>query len=343
VPVPWIAEGMVMRSLGVVVIGVGSMGRRHAENVRRNPELRLVAVVDARPEVAHAVADDLGCDRWRATAEEALADRDCQAAIIATAAGTHADLIALAAGHGRDVLCEKPLALTLADARRAIGSVERAGRRLQVGFMRRYDPGYAAAHEAIAAGRLGRPLLFKAVSRDREPGPAQGSGGILVDSAIHDFDLARWLIGEEVSEVTAVTGAAGGGIGGEVDTALVNLRFAGGALGAVEVFARAGYGYDIRTEVVGSGGTARIGSDRQRPFELLTPDGGHRNFVGHYLERFAGAYEREVADWARRMLADRPPAVSGDDGLRALQIALAARAAAGTGQAVRLPLPGDPG
>ena len=325
-----------MRRLGVVVIGVGSMGRRHAENVCRNPELRLVAVVDARVAVAQAVAADLGDVPWLATADEALADPNCQAVIIATAAGTHADLIALAARYGRDVLCEKPLALTLEEAQGAISGMERAGRRLQVGFMRRYDPGYAAAQAAIAAGRIGRPMLFKAISRDREPGPSQDSGGIFVDSAIHDYDLARWLMGDEVSEVTALMASAGGGMAGEPDTGLVHLRFAGGALGAAEVFAHAGYGYDIRTEVVGSSGTVRIGSDRQRPLELLTADGGHTDFVGHYLERFAGAYEREVGDWGRRMLTDQPPAVSGDDGLRALQIALAARTAAGTGQVVWL-------
>jgi scyllo-inositol 2-dehydrogenase (NAD+) len=329
-----------MQRLGVVVIGVGSMGRRHAENVGKFPELRLVGVVDARLAVAQTVARDLGCERSFADADEALALPDCQAAIIATAAATHAELIALAARHGRDVLCEKPLALGVADALAAKTAMERAGRRLQVGFMRRYDPGYAAAYEAIGAGRIGRPLLFKAVSRDREPGPSQGSGGIFVDSAIHDYDLARWLMGDEVAEVTALTASSDATSPGP-DTGLVQLRFAGGALGAAEVFARAGYGYDIRTEVVGSAGTLRVGHDAQRPLEVLTAGGGTRTFAGNYLERFATAYELELRDWARRMLADQPPAISADDGLRALEIALAAAKAAGSGRPERVSPAGD--
>lgn len=329
-----------MQRLGVVVIGVGSMGRRHAENVCKFPEMHLVAVVDSRIDVAQAVAQDLGCERWFANAEEALALPECQAAIIATAAGTHAALIAAAARQGRDALCEKPLALTLIDAQRGDEAMSRAGRRLQVGFMRRYDPGYAAAHEAVASGCIGRPLIFKALARDREPGPSQGSGGIFVDSAIHDYDLARWLMGDEVREVTALTATSDAAVG-EADTGLVHLRFTGGAVGAAEVFTHAGYGYDIRTEVVGSAGTVRVGRDALRPLEILTASGSQTDFVGHYLDRFAVAYELELRDWARRMLTGMPPAVSAEDGIQALRIALAARTAADSGRPEQVASPGS--
>jgi predicted dehydrogenase len=332
-----------MASLGVAVIGVGSMGRRHAENVRKFPELRLVAVADTRAEAARSVADALGCS-WSVQPEEALRHPDCRAAIIATSADTHADLVVLAASLGRDVLCEKPLALTVEDAQRAIAVARQAKVRLQTGFMRRYDPGYAAAKDAIAAGRIGRPLLFTAVSRDREPGPpaylrSPGNGGIFLDSGVHDYDLARWLMDDEVREVRALAAALGGGESAQIgpDTGLVHLRFAGGALGTAEVYAQAGYGYDIRTEVIGSAGTVRVGQQQERPFQLLLPDGVGTDFVGHYLDRFATAYELEVRDWARRMLADQPPTVTGEDGLRALQIAIAAREAAKTGKPVAVP------
>lgn len=323
-----------MGRLNIAVIGVGGMGRRHAENVCKFPELRLVAVADARADVAQSVATDLECPFWTTEAREVLVRSDCQAVIIATAAGTHAELVEQAARFGRDVLCEKPLALTMDDARRAVRAMDNAGRRLQVGFMRRYDPGYAAAHAAIAAGRIGRPLIFKAVSRDREPGPSQGSGGIFVDSAIHDYDLARWLMGDEVIEVSALAAALRGEAGAAPDTGLVTLRFAGGAVGAAEVFAQAGYGYDIRTEIIGSAGTVRIGRDAQRPVEILTPDGVQTDFVGHFLDRFATAYELEVRDWGRRMLDGQAPAINGLDGLRALEIAVAARDAAGSGRTI---------
>lgn len=332
-----------MPSLGVVVIGVGSMGRRHAENVRKFPELRLAGVVDVRPETARQVAEELGCSFWSARPEEALARADCQAAIIATTADTHADLTALAASYGRDVLCEKPLALTLADAQRAAASVEQAGRRLHVGFMRRFDPGYVAAKAAIVAGRIGTPLMFKAVSRDKEPGPlpyllSPGNGGIFLDSAVHDYDLARWLMDDEVVEVRALAAAIGGGASAQIgpDVGLATLRFSRGGVGAAEVYQEARYGYDIRTEVVGSEGTVRVGYEAERPCALLRADGVATDFVAHYLDRFATAYEREVRDWGRRMLADQPPAVTGVDGVRAVQIALAAREAAERGGAVAL-------
>ncbi len=330
-----------MARLGVAVVGVGSMGRRHAENVRKFPELRLVAVADARPDTARSVADELGCPFWTTDPDAALGHPDCQAAIIATSAGTHADLIELAAGRRRDVLCEKPITLSIEDAQRALHAAEAAHIRLQVGFMRRYDRGYAAAKQAIDAGRIGRPLIFKAIARDRDPGPpsapgAPSSGGIFVDSAVHDFDLARWLMADEVSEVSALTASLSDATGpaNDPDTGLVNLRFKRGTAGAVEVYTQARYGYDIRTEVVGSEGTIQVGQGQDRPFSLLRPDGVTVDFVGGYLERFAAAYELELRDWARRMLGDQPPAVTAEDGIRALAIALAAKQAAATGRRV---------
>lgn len=335
-----------MASLGVAVIGVGSMGRRHAENVSIFPELRLVAIADSRTAVAEAVAGELDCPVWTDDPEEAISHPECQAVVIATRADTHADLVALAARHGRDVLCEKPIALTVADGERAVRAAEAAGVRLQVGFMRRYDPGYARAMELIAAGAIGTPHIFRSISRDREPGPLEtllspGNGGIFLDSAVHDFDLARWLMGDEVSRVStlAATFAEGEEAKAGPDTGLVHLCFQRGAIGAVEIYSHAGYGYDIRTEVTGSKGTIRIGRDQDRPLVLLNPEGAHGDFVGHYLDRFATAYERELRDWARRMLGHLPAAVSGRDGVRALQIAVAARQSA----AARLPVdvPGD--
>jgi predicted dehydrogenase len=172
------------------------MGRRHAENVRRTPGCRLIVIGDLRGDVAARVAADLECPRWTANPEEAIALPDVQAVIIATSADTHAPLLEVAAAHGRDVLCEKPLALTLDEAQRGAEALRRAGRRLQVGFMRRYDPGYAAAQEAIQSGQVGTPLLFQAVSRDREPPSlaylrSSGAGGVFVDSAT----TLIWLAG----------------------------------------------------------------------------------------------------------------------------------------------------
>ncbi|MCL4540925.1 MAG: Gfo/Idh/MocA family oxidoreductase [Chloroflexi bacterium] len=334
-----------MQRLGVAVIGTGSMGRRHAENVCRTPELYLDSIVDVRPEVAQHVAAELGCSFWSTSAEEALARPSCHAAVIATTANTHPDIITLAARYHRDILCEKPLALTEALAQHCITTAHDAGIRLQVGFMRRYDPSYVQAYAALRRGDLGTPLLFHAIARDRLPGPATPNalaihGGIFLDSAIHDFDLARWLMQTEVAAVSAQAARLPRPSGATPElpnAATIQLRFSGGAIGVTEVFDHALYGYDIRTEVIGSAGSAQIGlPSSPYALSLLTAQSHQQHCFRDYLERFATAYELELRDWAQRMLGDQPPAVTGEDGLAALRIAIAARTAAETQTTVHL-------
>jgi scyllo-inositol 2-dehydrogenase (NAD+) len=322
-----------MRRLGVGVLGVGEMGKRHAENLRRLvPEARLVAVADASAARAREVAEKLEVEGWYGTLEAMLERKDLDAVLIATPDKFHAQAVEAAARSGKDIFCEKPLALNLAEARAALDAVSQAGRHLQVGFMRRYDPAYASAMKRIEAGDIGVPVIFKSIGRDKDaPSLAcyepNMNGMMFYTNTIHDFDLARWLMQDEVSSVHAYTTVA---IRpevtkyGDVVASVVNLMYRQGAIGNVESYAQAVYGYDVRTEIVGSKGSILIGSLQQTPAVFLTARGGEQSLTDHFLVRFADAYLAEVRDFVGNVLHDRLPRVTGEDGLRALAIAVAA-------------------
>lgn len=323
----------MIRKLGVGVVGVGEMGRRHAENLRRNvPQARLIAVADVADVRARQTAAELEIERSYSSLESMLEDREIDAVVIATPDKFHAQAVKLAAGAGKDILCEKPLALNLPDAREALTAVSKAGRRLQVGFMRRYDPAYAAAMQRIEAGEIGVPVIFKSVGRDKDQPPLAAyesnvNGMIFYTNTIHDFDLARWLMRDEVIGVHAYTTSAirpEVAKYGDVVASVVNLQYAQGAIGNVESYAQAVYGYDVRTEIVGSKGSIAVGSLDRIPAVFLTAKGGEQMLADHFLSRFADAYLTEMRDFVETMLNDRAPRVSGDDGLRALAIAVAA-------------------
>ncbi len=318
------------------VIGVGAMGARHAENIARGvPEARLVAVFDAQTAAAVRVAAALDCQPT-ASLDELLGRDDVDAVVIVSPPRFHADHAVAALEAGKHVLLEKPMALALADADRVIDAAARSGVRLQVGFMRRYDPAYAAAKRRIVAGDIGVPRLFKGIDRDQDapvgPFGSAGRADILTDSAIHDFDVARWLMADEVTAVRATIAVIGDrAVVPCPNLALVDLRFARGAVGNVETLHGAKYGYDIRAEVVGTEGTLLIGGHQRTALTFLGTAGSTHDLIGHWLDRFADAYRLEMADFVAATLAGRPPAVTGDDGRRALAIALAADTAGDQG------------
>jgi predicted dehydrogenase len=322
-----------MKKLGVGVLGVGEMGKRHAENLRRLvPQARLVAIADVAGERARQVAAELEIDRSENSLEAMLELKDLDCVVIATPDKFHAKAIIAAAEAGKDILCEKPIALTLTDAHVALQAVAKAGVRLQIGFMRRYDPAYAAAMQRVEAGEIGEPVLFKSLGRDKDAPPIAAyqsniNGMILYNNTIHDFDLARWLMRDEVTEVHSYgTVAIRPQVAhyGDVVASLVNLSYSRGAIGNIESYVQAVYGYDVRTEIVGSRGSVFVGSLQQMPATFLSTHGGTRSLADHFLTRFADAYLAEVRDFVDNMLHDRPPRVSGEEGLRALAIAVAA-------------------
>lgn len=323
--------------IGVGVIGVGLMGRRHAENVQRVAEARLVAVTDANGALAARVASDLGTTA--VTVDKLLARDDVRAVVIASPSAAHEAHAVAAARSGKDVLVEKPIAATLEAADRVIAAAREAGVRLQVGFQRRYDPAAVEAHRLLRSGALGMPVLFRAIARDRlapvGPPGTLGPSDIVIESAIHDLDLARWLMADEVETVRATVTTIGDAARHPgPNVALIELRFGRGALGHVETYRGARYAYDIREEIVCADGMVAMGGYAQTLLTVLRPGEARRDLFPGFLERFADGYLAEVSDFVRGALEGRPPAVTGEDGRRALAIGLAAVRAAGEGREV---------
>jgi scyllo-inositol 2-dehydrogenase (NAD+) len=322
-----------MAKLGLGVVGVGTLGKRHAENLRHSiAGAQLVAVADSDAKRASEVASELEIEHSYDSIEALVERDDIQAVVVASPSKYHASGIRVAAKGGKDVFCEKPLALGLEEADAALNAVAKAGVRLQMGFMRRYDPAYRNARKRIEAGEIGDPVIFKSVGRDKEPPPpsflrSNVNGTLFSDAAIHDFDLVRWLMGDEVVAVHCFAGLLACPELAEfsdIDACLVNLRLARGGIGNVEAFRKSTYGYDIRTEILGTKGALHVGYLRHTADLVLTAAGVMHDVVDHWLPRFAEAYLEEMRSFVGAILAGKPVWPGGDDGRRALAVALAA-------------------
>jgi len=314
----------------VGVIGVGRIGRMHAELLaRRVAGATLAAVSDANPETAAAVAAELGV---RASGvRELLGAADLAAVAICTSTDTHVDLIVAAARAGKAIFCEKPVSLDLRELDRALAAVEAAGVPFQIGFNRRFDPAHQAVHDAVGAGDVGEPQLVRISSRDPAPPPLEYvrvSGGIFLDMTIHDFDMARYVAGSEVVEVFArgaVNVDSGFADAGDVDTALVTLVHENGCLTAIDNSRQAVYGYDQRVEVFGSEGMAASENPLAHSAVVRTAAGTRLPTLPYfYLERYVPSYLREWEAFAGALSNGRPPLVTVDDARAPLVIGLAA-------------------
>jgi scyllo-inositol 2-dehydrogenase (NAD+) len=335
---------MSAERVGVAVVGAGLMGRRHAENAAsRIPGARLVALFDADQRVASRVAADLDA-RACASLDDLLERDEVRVVVIASPARFHAEQAIAALARGKDVLLEKPMAHSLEDCDRVIAA-ERGRSRLQVGFMRRYDPAYAEAKRLIVSGALGEPLFFRAVHRDREATYLPAANGVtdmMFESTIHDFDLSRFLLADEIASVTTTAAVLchGRDDHGHAPNAAVNaLRFARGALADIETYWGAQYAYDVRTEIVCAGGTALVGHQQRTRLDVYTPDGARHDLFPGFLERFADAYLAELADLVDGVSERRPPAVTGNDGRAAVAAALAGIDSHRSGRAAKVAVP----
>jgi predicted dehydrogenase len=330
---------MTRERTGIGVVGVGIMGRRHAENAARwIPGARLAAVFDADRTLGARVGRDLDAATC-ATLDELLARQDVRAVVIASPSRFHADQAVVALSSGKDVLLEKPMAHSLAECDRIIAAAERGAARLQIGFMRRYDPAYAEAKRLIASGALGDPLLFRAVHRDREATFLPASTGIaemMFESTIHDFDLSRFFLGDEIADVTTTASVlchTRDAHGHAPNAALNAVRFVRGAVAEIETYWGAIYGYDVRSEVVCATGTAMIAQEAPSGLAVYTKDGAKSDLFPGFLKRFSEAYRAELADFVDGSLERRPPAVTGGDGRAAVAAALAGVASFQSGRA----------
>jgi inositol 2-dehydrogenase len=331
--------------LRIGVIGLGRMGQLYARALATQVAgVHLYAVADVDQQSWTRVADEFSVSHVFFDAHELIALPDLDAVLISTPTSTHYDLVIAAASAGKAIFCEKPLALTLEETHTALEAVKRAQVPLQVGFMRRFDAGYQKAKSLINGGLIGSPVIFKSLSRDpfcprpEYAHPAQ-SGGLIFDMAIHDFDLARWLIGSEVERVTAegaLLVCKDLEAVGDIDNALINLRFMSGALGNVEVSRNAFYGYDIRTEVLGSEGAVMIGVNQHTPVVLFTRAGAQHDVTPYLMERFGDAYSAQLQHFVDCLNSGHSPSVGAADALAACEIGVAATRAYKSGRPVTL-------
>jgi myo-inositol 2-dehydrogenase/D-chiro-inositol 1-dehydrogenase len=330
-----------MKIFNVAFLGAGRMGSIHLRNLVGIPGVQVRAVADARMQAAQNGAAIVRAERASDDLEATIRAADIDVVLIATPTNTHAELITKCVQAGKPVWCEKPVGLTLAETRRVVDAVEASGVPAMIGFMRRFDPGYAAAKRAIEAGEVGRIERFRAISCDCTPPPlafVRTSGGIFVDMLVHDFDLARYLVGEieEVSAWGSVLIDPGYADAGDVDTAVAMLRFANGALGVLEGSRRTTWGYDIRTEIAGS--RARLVIEASQKTPLLTSSG--LRYTGDHYEsfpdRFDAAYRAELDYFFMCLRASMAPAPSMRDALESLRVALAATKSLKEGRPVRL-------
>jgi scyllo-inositol 2-dehydrogenase (NAD+) len=330
--------------LPVGVIGLGRMGQIYAGHLARSATAEIVALSDVVEERASRLAGELGVESWAADYRELLADRMVEAVFVTSSTSAHREIVLAAAEAGKAIFCEKPIALTLEDTDQMIAAIERHGVMFQAGFMRRFDRGYVVAKERIKAGAIGRPVTFKSIGRDPfcpnlDYARPSVSGGLILDMAIHDFDLGRWLMADEVRRVYAEGGTLAFpqlNAVGDIDNAVVNMLFEGGALGNVEVSRNAVYGYDIRTEILGTEGGLNIGYYQHTPLLIMTRQGIQHDMVPYIIERFGDAYLAQTKDFVERVLDGRGPAVDAHDARAALAIGLAATRSYHEGRPVEL-------
>ena len=330
------------RRLNVGLIGLGRLGRVYARDLAtRIPETRLPAVADVSPGLAAQVAEEFDAAEAYENPRDLIASAKVDAVVIVSPTHTHRDLVIAALERGKPVFCEKPLALSLAECRDVEQAVSRHHGFFQMGFMRRFDPGYVAGKKQVDEGRIGTPCVFKATSRDPyrpslEYANPASSGGILVDMGIHDFDLARWFMGD-----VATVSAIGGTLAypelaeiGDIDNAIATMVFANGRLGVIDLTRNGFYGYDISTELLGTAGTVRIGYIRETPILMMTKNSIAHDTVPYFMERFERAYTLQLQNFAQNVLSDREPPIRVADGAEALRVALAATQACRSGQPV---------
>ena len=328
--------------LAIGLIGAGRLGRVYARDLAsRIAETKLVAIADPVESVAKDVAAEFDVPKHYADPLALIDDPAVDAVVIVSPTHTHRELVIAAASRKKPTFCEKPPALSLDEVAEMQSAVAASGMFLQMGFMRRFDAGYASAKKQIEEGRIGMPLVFKSTSRDPfrpslEYANPKSSGGMLLDMGIHDFDLARWFMGEvrTVSTIGATIAYPELATVGDIDNAIASLTFASGKLGVVDLSRSGIYGYDISTEILGLEGTLKIGYLRETPVMLMTRNSVAHDTVPYFMERFRDAYTTQLQNFAQNVQQGRPAPITIEDGMEALRIGVAATRAHETGRSV---------
>jgi len=312
----------VTPKINVGIIGAGRIGQLHAEHLAyRIPQANVLAVSDIILEAAQKCAAT--CDIPTAAQDHRVImdNPNIEAVIICSSTDTHAQMITEAAAAGKHIFCEKPIALDLAHIDRALEAVEKAGVKLQIGFNRRFDANHRRVRRAVEEGEIGQPHLLHIVSRDPAPPPIEYirvSGGMFLDMTIHDFDMARFLIDSQVEEIYAAGGVMVDpaiGEAGDIDTAVITLRFKNGVIGTIDNSRQAVYGYDQRVEVFGSKGAISTGNIYSNAATVHGPESIYRDLpLNFFMDRYVDSYVAEMQAFIASIQQHTTPLVTGRDG-----------------------------
>src|SRR5262249_41188345 len=300
-----------MTKINVGLVGVGRLGALYARYLAYQiPASNLLAASDVDP-AAETIARELGVTKWYPNYQDLIDDKQIDAIVIVTPTSTHHNIVAAAARAGKGIFCEKPLSISLDEARALERIVDGAGAFVHMGFMRRFDRGFRAAKQKIEQGAIGKAVVFRASSRDPfrpslEYLDPRHSGGLMIDMGIHDIDIARWLMGD-VSQAYAT-----GGVlvcreikqVGDIDNAVINLTSENGSLGVIDLTRNGVYGYDIRTEVLGTQGTVKVGYLRETPIVVMTKEGVTHDTVPWFMERFGEAYVAQLQNFIEHLRSE---------------------------------------
>jgi len=333
-----------MKTLRIGVVGAGRIGKLHVSNLMtRVSNATVVAVTDVVAESAKELAQKFGIPKVYGDYKELVNDPEIDAVFVCSSTDTHSIIAYDAVMAGKHVFCEKPIDFDLDRIKKVIDAVDKKGVKFQVGFNRRFDRNFKHVRDTVQAGTIGDPHIVMVTSRDPTPPPVsyvKVSGGIFLDMMIHDFDMVRYLSGSEVTEVFTngvVLVDPEIGKAGDVDTAIVTLKFANGAIGVINNSRKAVYGYDQRVEVFGSKGCITADNETPNLTTLYTESGVMREKpLYFFLERYNEAFIAEEQGFVNAVLEDKPTLVNATDGLKPVLIAMAAKKSLETGMPVKL-------
>ncbi|MEA5048091.1 MAG: inositol 2-dehydrogenase [Eubacteriales bacterium] len=329
----------------VGIIGAGRIGKVHAKNISMFvPEMEIKTIADPYMNAeTEAFAKQYGIPNISKDAEDIFTDPEIETVIICSSTNTHADFIIRGAQAHKHIFCEKPIDYNVEKVHKVIDAAKDAGVKLQIGFCRRFDHNHRAVYDMVRQGKVGKVNLVKISSRDPEPPSidyVKVSGGIFYDMMIHDFDMARFLAGAEVTEVSAVGSVLVDpaiGEAGDVDTAVVTLKFESGAIGVIDNSRKAVYGYDQRVEVFGSEGAAMDANDTPNTAAYYGADGTVSGTCYKIMwDRYTGAFVSEMHAFAEAIVQDQEPLVGGNDGLYPVLMAAAATKSLHEGRPVKI-------
>lgn len=322
-----------MKKINIGIIGAGRIGKVHTETIVQNiSDAEVVSIVDVNLSEAQKLAQKFRIANFSQNYQDVINNPEIDAVVICSPTNTHAQYIVESARAGKHIFCEKPIDLDIPTIQNALKIVEECNVKLMVGFNRRFDSNFRKIKQMVLEGKIGEPHILKITSRDPAPPPAEYvavSGGMFLDMTIHDFDMARFIVGSEVVEIFVAASVMVDpkiGEAGDVDTALITLRFENGAMGVIDNSRKAVYGYDQRVEIFGSKGMIKVDNNAPDNHSYYGNDGVHASLpLNFFMDRYIEAYANEIKEFCSAILNDDPISVGGIDGLRAVMIGLAAK------------------